>query len=159
MYINGYYLFSHNRLHSSSSALIAHPAMNETHKKDKVRLDKWLWATRFFKTRPLATEAIIGGKVHVNGERVRPGKVLCIGDELSIRRGRNLYVVIVRGLTGRRGPASQTPLLYEETEESRQNRTEIGEQQRLYGGLHAQQKGRPNKRNRRTIIRYLRRRG
>ena len=133
--------------------------MNETHKTDKVRLDKWLWATRFFKTRPLATEAIMGGKVHVNGQRVKPGKVLCIGDELSIRRGRHLYVVIVRGLTSRRGPAPQVSLLYEETEESRENREAIVEQQSVYGGLHAQQKGRPNKRNRRTIIRYLRRRG
>ncbi len=133
--------------------------MNEIHKTDKVRLDKWLWATRFFKTRPLAAEAIIGGKAHVNGQRVKPGKVLCTGDKLSIRRGRNLYVVIVRGLASRRGPASQVSLLYEETEESRQNRTEIAEQQRLYAGLHAQQKGRPNKRDRRTIIRYLRRRG
>ncbi len=133
--------------------------MNETHKTDKARLDKWLWATRFFKTRPLATEAIVGGKVHVNGQRVKPGKVLSIGDELSIRRGRNLYVVIVRGLTSRRGPASQASLLYEETEESCQNRTEIAEQQELCGALHAQKKRRPNKRNRRTIIRYLRRRG
>lgn len=133
--------------------------MNEIHKTDKVRLDKWLWATRFFKTRPLAAEAIMGGKVHVNGQRVKPGKVLCIGDELSIRRGRNLYVVIVCGLASRRGPASQASLLYEETEESRQGRAEIAEQQRVSGALHAQQKGRPTKRNRRTIIRYLRRRG
>jgi len=133
--------------------------MNEIHKTDKVRLDKWLWATRFFKTRPLAAEAIMGGKVHVNGQRVKPGKVLCIGDELSIRRGRNLYVVVVRGLASRRGPASQASLLYAETEESRQNRTDIAEQQKAGGVLHAQQQGRPTKRNRRTIIRYLRRRG
>jgi ribosome-associated heat shock protein Hsp15 len=133
--------------------------MSEAHKKDKVRLDKWLWATRFFKTRPLATEAIIGGKVHVNGQRAKPGKILCIGDKLSIRRGRNLYAVIVRGLASRRGPASQASLLYEETEESHRNRTEIAEQQRACGALYAQQKGRPNTRNRRTIIRYLRRRG
>ncbi len=133
--------------------------MNETHKTDKVRLDKWLWATRFFKTRPLAAEASMGGKVHVNRQRVKPGKVLCIGDELSIRRGHNLCVVIVCGLASRRGPASQASLLYEETEESRQGRAEIAEQQRVSGALHAQQKGRPTKRNRRTIIRYLRRRG
>jgi ribosome-associated heat shock protein Hsp15 len=133
--------------------------MNEIHKKDKVRLDKWLWATRFFKTRPLATEAIAGGRVHVNGRRVKPGKVLCTGDTLSIRCGQNLYVITVRGLASRRGPASQVSLLYEETEESRQNRTEIAEQQRSCNALHVQQKARPNKRNRRTIIRYLRRRG
>ncbi len=133
--------------------------MNKTDKTDKVRLDKWLWVTRFFKTRPLAAEAVIGGKVHVNGQRVKAGKVLCIGDELSIRRGRNLYVVVVRGLASRRGPAPQASLLYEETEESRQGRAEIAEQQRVSGALHAQQKGRPTKRNRRTTIRYLRRRG
>lgn len=133
--------------------------MNKTDKTDKVRLDKWLWVTRFFKTRPLAAEAVIGGKVHVNGQRVKAGKVLCIGDELSIRRGRNLYVVVVRGLASRRGPAPQASLLYEETEESRQNRTDIAEQQRACGTLHAQQQRRPTKRSRRTIIRYLRRRG
>ena len=99
--------------------------MNETPKTDKVRLDKWLWATRFFRTRPLATEAITGGKVHVNGQRVKPGKILCIGDKLSIRHRRNLYVIIVRGLASRRGPASQASLLYEESEESRQNRAEF----------------------------------
>lgn len=133
--------------------------MNEFHKTDKVRVDKWLWATRFFKTRPLATEAIIGGKVQVNGQRVKPGKILQVGDELSIRRGRTLYVVIVRGLASRRGPASQASLLYDETEDSRRSRAEIAEQQKVCGTLHAQPKGRPNKRNRRTIIRYLRRRG
>ena len=133
--------------------------MNEIHKTDKARLDKWLWATRFFKTRPLATEAIAGGKVQVNGQRVKPGKVLCVGDELAIRRGRNLYVIIVRGLATRRGPASQASLLYEETEESRENRAQIAEQQRACGALDTQQGRRPTKRNRRTIIRYLRRRG
>jgi ribosome-associated heat shock protein Hsp15 len=133
--------------------------MNETHKTDQVRVDKWLWATRFFKTRPLATEAIIGGKVHVNGQRAKPGKILHIGDELSIRRGRTLYVVIVRGLASRRGPASQASLLYDETDGSRQNREEITEQQKVCGALYVKQKGRPTKRNRRTFIRYLRRRG
>lgn len=133
--------------------------MNEANHADKVRLDKWLWVTRFFKTRPLATEAIAGGKVQVNGQRVKPGKVLSVGDELSIRRGRNLYVVIVRGLATRRGPASQASLLYEESEESRQHRAEIAEQQKVCGALDTQQKKRPTKRNRRSIIRYLRRRG
>lgn len=133
--------------------------MSEIHKMDKVRLDKWLWVARFFKARPLAAKAIMGGKVHVNGQRVKPGKVLCIGDELSIRRRQNLHVVIVCGLASRRGPAPQASLLYEETEESRQGRAEIAEQQRVSGALHAQQKGRPTKRNRRTIIRHLRRRG
>lgn len=132
--------------------------MNEVPGIEKVRLDKWLWAARFFKTRPLATQAIIGGKVQVNGLRIRPGKAVCIGDQVAIRRGRYSYVVIVRALASRRGPALRAALLYEETEESRQYRAQIADQQQEHRALRAQQRGRPTKRDRRTIVRFLRRR-
>lgn len=131
--------------------------MNELRNTDKVRLDKWLWAARFFKTRPLATEAVIGGKVHVNGVRVKPGKAVSIGDQITIRRGRYMFVVIVRGLSTRRGPASQAAMLYEETEESRENRAHIAAQLKEQREFRAQQRGRPSKRDRRVITRFLRR--
>jgi ribosome-associated heat shock protein Hsp15 len=124
---------------------------------ERVRLDKWLWAARFFKTRPLATEAIAGGKVQINGARAKPGKAISIGDQLTIRRGRYLFVVIVRGLASRRGPASRTAELYEETKESQEDRAQTAQQLEQQRELRTQQRGRPNKRERRTLIRYLRR--
>lgn len=84
----------------------------------KIRLDKWLWAARFFKTRALATEAVNGGKVHVNGQRVKPARAVNIDDQLSITRGHDEWVVIVRALSEKRGPAKVAQTLYEETEES-----------------------------------------
>ncbi|MFQ5994422.1 MAG: RNA-binding S4 domain-containing protein [Acidiferrobacterales bacterium] len=131
--------------------------MSEWRDTDKVRLDKWLWAARFFKTRPLATEAVAGGKVHVNGVRVKPGKMISAGDQLTIRRGAYLFVVTIRALASRRGPASQATQLYEETEESKRDRTRTAEQLREQRVLRAEQRGRPGKRDRRTIIRFLRR--
>ncbi|MFQ5758028.1 MAG: RNA-binding S4 domain-containing protein [Acidiferrobacterales bacterium] len=144
---------------------MAHPAwktdyrnmMHDVSSAEKVRLDKWLWAARFFKTRPLATEAIAGGKVQVNGARAKPGKAIAVGDQLTIRRGRFLFVVIVRGLATRRRPASQAALLYEETQESQEDRAQTAQQLHEQRALRAQQRGRPSKRDRRTLIRYLRR--
>jgi ribosome-associated heat shock protein Hsp15 len=131
--------------------------MHDASSTEKVRLDKWLWAARFFKTRPLATEAIAGGKVQVNGARAKPGKAIAVGDQLSIRRGRFLFVVIVRGLATRRRPASQAALLYEETQESQEDRAQTAQQLHEQRALRAQQRGRPSKRDRRSLIRYLRR--
>ncbi|MEE8198060.1 MAG: S4 domain-containing protein, partial [Acidiferrobacterales bacterium] len=98
--------------------------MHDVSSTEKARLDKWLWAARFFKTRPLAAEAIAGGKVQVNEARAKPGKAIAVGDQLTIRRGRFLFIVIVRGLATRRRPASQAALLYEETQESQQDRAQ-----------------------------------
>src|SRR5436305_13214547 len=84
-----------------------------------VRIDKWLWAARFFKTRSLATDAVTGGKVEVNGERAKPAKSVKPGDELKLRLGPYEHILIVRGLAERRGPASVAQSLYEETEASR----------------------------------------
>src|ERR687883_597977 len=89
---------------------------------DAVRLDKWLWAARFFKTRGLAAQAIETGKVEVNGERAKRAKHLQVGDKLRIRLGPYHHVVSVRALSERRGPAAVAATLFEETEESRKTR-------------------------------------
>ncbi|MEE4377251.1 MAG: S4 domain-containing protein [Candidatus Competibacteraceae bacterium] len=116
-----------------------------------VRLDKWLWAARFFKTRSLAAEAVQGGKVHVNEGRAKPARLVRMGDVLNIRRGPYEYIVAVQGLSNQRGPASQAVLLYEETEQSRQQREAQAQQQKL----QIQPTRRPNKKERRHLIRFL----
>ncbi len=83
-----------------------------------VRVDKWLWAARFYKSRALAVEAIAGGKIEVNGERVKPSRDLKVGDSVQLRLGPYEHIVIVRALSDRRGPATQAALLYTETEAS-----------------------------------------
>ncbi|MGH8378977.1 MAG: RNA-binding S4 domain-containing protein, partial [Gammaproteobacteria bacterium] len=88
----------------------------------KIRLDKWLWCARFFKTRSLATAAVSGGKVHVNGERVKPAHEVRVGDQLTITRGTERYEIIVRALIARRCPAEEAQQLYEETAVSREIR-------------------------------------
>ena len=98
---------------------------------ETVRLDKWLWAARFFKTRALATEAVLGGHVHLNGARVKPAKDVREGDELSIRVGTTEWTVDVRALADRRGPASTAQALYEERPESLKAREEQRLQRRL----------------------------
>src|SRR5215831_10395128 len=92
---------------------------------ESVRIDKWLWAARFFKTRSLATEAVTGGKVEVNGERAKPAKSVKPGDEVRLRVGPYEHILIVRDLGERRGPASVAATLYEETEASRAEREKL----------------------------------
>ncbi len=89
---------------------------------DSVRIDKWLWSTRFFKTRSVAAEAVSGGKVHINGQRVKAAKPVHVGDSLEIRRGYDQYVVEVLGLMSKRGPAKIAQTMYAETHESQENR-------------------------------------
>ncbi len=84
--------------------------MNDNENKSAVRLDKWLWAARFFKTRSLAAQAVSGGKVHLNSQRAKPARELRSGDELSIRRGEVEWSVVVRSLSRKRGPASEAAL-------------------------------------------------
>ena len=132
--------------------------MIETLPVDKVRVDKWLWAARFFKTRPLATEAVSGGKVTINGARAKPGRAVSVGDTLSIRRGPFVFDVVVRGVTGRRGPAEIAARLYEETDESREKRSRLAAQLQQQRALRTAQRGRPDKKERRALIRFLRRR-
>jgi ribosome-associated heat shock protein Hsp15 len=120
----------------------------------RVRLDKWLWAARFFKTRGLATEAVDGGKVHVNGERVKAARPVKLGDRLEIRRGPELMEVRVLAVSDHRGPATAAQALYEESAGSRARREEQAAQRRLLGAGMARPAGRPDKRDRRRIIRF-----
>ena len=119
---------------------------------DKLRIDKWLWAARFYKTRSLAADAVEGGKVTLQGARLKPAKAVGIGDRLEIRVGKFSYEVEVLGLSGKRGGAPDAQKLYRETEASRARREEIAAQ------LRAQPqptfKGRPTKRDRRDIERF-----
>jgi len=123
----------------------------------RVRVDKWLWAARFFKTRSLASEAVDGGKVHVNGERVKSARGLKPGDRLEIRRGTEQLVVVVRVLSEQRGPATAAQTLYEETPESVTRREALAEQQRALAAAAPRFEGRPDKRSRRALDRFTRR--
>jgi ribosome-associated heat shock protein Hsp15 len=119
---------------------------------DKLRIDKWLWAARFFKTRSLAADAVESGKVMVNGVRVKPAKAIATGDMLEIRAGKFRFEVEVLGLSGKRGGAPEAQKLYRETDDSRAQR------EKLTAQLRAQPqpafKGRPTKRDRRAIEQF-----
>lgn len=125
---------------------------------DKVRLDKWLWAARFFKTRALAAEAVEGGKVQLNGDRPKRARALQVGDELRIRLGPFEHIVAVRALSDRRGPATQAAGLYQETEASRRAREALAIQLKSLHSLFGPEKGRPTKKDRREIERLKGRR-
>lgn len=120
-------------------------------KDDKVRLDKWLWAARFYKTRNLAKEAIEGGKVHCRGERCKPGKEPKIGDEYVLRTGFDERTVVVRALSMVRRGAPEAQLLYEETADSLARREEAAALRKA-GALGVQTEGRPNKKQRRQLL-------
>ncbi|MDD3619514.1 MAG: RNA-binding S4 domain-containing protein [Desulfobulbaceae bacterium] len=120
-----------------------------------VRLDKWLWAARFFKTRSLASKAVIGGHVHVNGNRVKPAKTVQVGDGLRIRRGAEEFDVVVLELRSRRGPAVVARSLYRETEESIQRRELQARTRRLAEPSGAPPSRRPDKRDRRKIRKFI----
>jgi ribosome-associated heat shock protein Hsp15 len=120
----------------------------------KVRIDKWLWAARFFKTRSLAVEAIEGGKVELNGDRTKPAKLVQPLDEVRIRLGPYEHVVVVRAVSERRGPATVAATLYEETAPSRAAREKLAEQLRMAPPAFVfEEKGRPTKRDRRDLER------
>ena len=122
----------------------------------KVRLDKWLWAARFFKTRSLAADAIEGGKVQVNGERVKRAKTLQVGDAVQLRLGPYEHVVVVRQTSERRGPASVAQTLYDETAESRSAREKLAEQLRMAPAAFVyEERGRPTKKDRRDLSRFI----
>jgi ribosome-associated heat shock protein Hsp15 len=119
----------------------------------RVRLDRWLWAARFFKTRALAAAAIGGGKVQVNDAPAKRAKAVVVGDALRIRRGPFEYLVRVRALAEHRGPPAAAAALYDEDREGRRLRERLAEQLRMAPALRYEGKGRPTKRERREIER------
>ncbi len=116
----------------------------------ELRVDKWLWHARFFKTRGVAQEAVDGGHVQVNGDRVKAARPVRIGDRLRIVRGQERFEVVVTGLPSRRGPATEARGHYQETPESEAARATVREFNRLTAPAHS---GRPDKRERRELIR------
>jgi ribosome-associated heat shock protein Hsp15 len=128
------------------------------HEDGRVRLDKWLWAARFFKTRALAAEAVEGGKVQLNGDRPKRARPLQAGDEIRVRLGPYEHTVTVRALSGRRGPASEAAGLYEETEGSRTKREALAIQLKSLHAVFGPDQGRPTKKDRREIERLKGRR-
>lgn len=118
----------------------------------QMRLDKWLWAARFFKTRQLAIEAINGGKVHLNGQRTKPGKTVAVGSRLTIHKESLEWQIEVKELPRQRRPASEAVLFYEEDEASRVKRQrQIEEQRLLRAAAPRPTQGKPSKRDRRMI--------
>jgi len=122
-----------------------------------MRIDKWLWAARFFKTRSLATQGVDAGHIDLNGDRAKPSKALKLGDELRIRVHHDTFVVHVKILSDHRGPASEAQTLYEETAESRAERERVREMRRLAPTPVYEEGGRPTKRDRRDMARVKRR--
>jgi ribosome-associated heat shock protein Hsp15 len=122
-----------------------------------MRIDKWLWAARFYKTRSIASSEIEAGHVDLNGERAKPSKNIKEGDEVRIRVRQETHVVNVRALSERRGPASEARLLYEETAASQAERARLAEQRRLAPTPAYEEGGRPTKRDRRDMARVKRR--
>jgi ribosome-associated heat shock protein Hsp15 len=121
---------------------------------ETVRVDKGLWAARFFKTRSLASKAVTGGKVHLNNERIKPSKALTVGDRLQIRRLDDLFDVQVLSLSDKRGPAKFAQTLYEETAQSIAAREQQQQERRLLPRSSPAPQGRPDKRSRRLIHRF-----
>ena len=118
---------------------------------DSVRLDKWLWAARFFKTRSLATDAVDAGKVKVNGDKVKPARTVRIGDKLDIDNGSDRWEVDVMNLSDVRQAAPIARNLYEETDESVERRANVAENRKMFREPSADFKGRPTKRDRRQM--------
>ena len=122
--------------------------------RDSVRLDKWLWAARFFKTRALAAQAISAGKVEVNGAKAKRAKSLHVGDRLSVRKGPFGYVLAVRALSEQRGPIAVAATLYAEEAAGKAARERLAEQLRIAPSPAYEGKGRPTKRDRRELERW-----
>ena len=120
---------------------------------ERVRLDRWLWAARFFKTRALAAAAIAAGRVEVNGARAKRAKLVAAGDRLRVRRGPFEYRVVVRVVSEHRGPPAQAAALFAEDAEGRRLRERLAEQLRVSPSLRYEGKGRPTKKDRREIER------
>ncbi len=120
----------------------------------KVRLDKWLWAARFFKTRALAGEAVTGGKVHLGGHRIKPSRSVKTDDCYEIQRGYERFEVVVTAISDRRGSAVQAQSLYRETEASVIRRADEADKRKLAALARPRSEGRPDKKQRRQIHRF-----
>jgi ribosome-associated heat shock protein Hsp15 len=125
--------------------------------KEPIRIDKWLWSARFFKTRSLAADAVSGGKIEVNGDRAKPSRIVRAGDKLTIRRGPYEWTILVKEVARLRRPASQARQLYEETEESARKREASIAQLKLERLPEFDAPGRPSKKDRRAIARFTKR--
>jgi len=123
---------------------------------DAIRIDKWLWTARFFKTRKLATEAVSGGKVHLNGQRCKPAKEIKIGMEISISKDQFQWELTVIGINSHRRPAKEAVLLYQEDQDSINKRQQQIIQQKEQRALtpYSEREHRPNKKQRRQIHRF-----
>ena len=119
-----------------------------------IRLDRWLWAARLFKTRALAARAIAAGRVQVNGARAKAAKAVQVGDRVRVRKGPYEFQLVVRGLSARRGPGSEAAALYEETAESRAARDALAAQLKVIPTPVYRGKGRPTKKDRRALERW-----
>ena len=122
---------------------------------NSVRLDKWLWAARFFKTRSIATDAVESGKIKLNGERPKPAKAVKVGDKLEVRAGPYTFAISVLGLSDKRGPAPVAQQLYAESAESIAARQLLSQQFRADAGSAPLFRGRPTKKARRQIVRFV----
>ena len=123
---------------------------------EPVRLDKWLWAARFYKTRGLAGEAIAGGRIEVNGARARHARTVRPGDQLRLRLGPYEHLLTVRALSVRRGPAAQAALLYEEDPAGKARRLHLAEQHRVAAHAFSYGEGKPSKKERRALLKFRR---
>jgi ribosome-associated heat shock protein Hsp15 len=121
---------------------------------ERVRIDKWLWAARFFKTRALAQAAVIAGKVRLHDERIKPAKDVRVGDLLVIRVGEFEWSIAIKALGERRGPAEEARTLYDESADSIARRTAQIAERKAFGNPAGERRGRPTKRERRQIIRF-----
>ncbi len=132
------------------------PGLSDRTGSERVRLDKWLWAARFFRTRSLAAKAITGGKVQLNGRRAKRASTLHVGDRVRVRKGPIEFQLIVRRLAERRGPASEAVTLYEETPESVRERERSAMLKKAAPAFEFRERGRPSKKQRRQLRRFKR---
>ncbi|MCX8602478.1 MULTISPECIES: ribosome-associated heat shock protein Hsp15 [unclassified Gilliamella] len=121
---------------------------------ESVRLDKWLWAARFYKTRSLAREMVDGGKVHYNGQRTKPSKIVEIGAMLTLRQGFDQKTIQILAISEQRRPAAEAQLLYQETQESIAKREMVAQARKLNALTMPHPDRRPDKKERRNLIRF-----